>query len=754
MKGKQPQRSGRSSRVPSSSMKRLRPAPRMVIERIELFDLSQTDAAMRVCIGSINGRRSVLVRWAPHDVNWRALRKGAAWSVGRSVATTAADVLAFAKQATEAGVDERQSHAISSALIQVRSSVEEEAKIDASWLSEVRRLEVYRAPSRRVRPAPATRVSVARAQAIRCTNDRTSGQTTYEYVLQLDLCNAEAESTADTTTRAFVTWAAAAGWEGLSEAVRAVAGRHVDLRAGHDEDAAFDLARDLLAAGLPPRALPGLVAELREAFGALLEGRCYAAVPPYAEMLRRVSRYECQPPAPLPTWGGKPMNVYAGVTYMHPLGGNGTKGHLLERQALAFGLDSIRFSKGSFVASDRHGKSVNFRWSRSPISSSVALALCTHKEGTRACLARHDVPVPEGRLFANGEFAAALEFADTIGYPVVCKPAAGVRGIGVVANIQNADELRDAFGLFSASHLADDDFIVEKHIKGGDYRIIVIEGEVVAAILREPASVVGDGHSNVAELIMRKNVVRRMNPHLWPRPVKYGEAMRYQLKRAGLGLESVPAKGRLVLLSNTASLSQGGDSIDVLDEMHPSIKASAVAAVDAVPGLRYCGVDYLIEDHTRPIGEQEAGICELNAHAALGNCEYPMFGTPREVAEAFFLKTAERSGLAVAERPAKRLCLRLDVRGKVTGVGFRAWLKRYADRFGVTGIVRNVGKRRVEAVVCGPTDPVTAIAAAAVLGPRRALPTSVRTTQMPLQGFEGFEIKPTGTADERSVVAR
>ena len=733
-------------------------ATRVVTERIELFELGRLDAAMRVRIVADGQPSKVVVRWA-HDVVWEALCAGAAWCVGRSVALTAADLLQFAEQATAAGVDPRQSQALAGALIQIRAGVAESVDIDASWLSGVRRLEVFRALPVQLRRAEATPVSVERAQAIRCTNDRRSGQPSYEYVLQLDLCRVADDSVTDDSVaadaaRAVVTWAADAGWDGLSDAVRTILGSQVDLVPGRGEDAAFDLARDLLGAGLPPRALPALVMELGDAFGALLDGRRHASVPPYSEMLRRVSRYECHPPAPLPTWGGKPMNVFEGVTYMHPLGGNGTKGHLLERQALAFGLDSIRFSKGSFIASDRHGKSVNFRWSRSPISSSVALALCTHKEGTRACLARHGVPVPEGRLFANGDFAAALEFADTIGYPVVCKPASGVRGIGVVANIQNTDELRDAFGLFSASHLADDDFIVEKHIKGGDYRIIVIEGEVVAAILREPASVVGDGHSNVAELIMRKNVVRRMNPHLWPRPVKYGEAMRYQLKRAGLRLESVPAQGQLVLLSNTASLSQGGDSIDVLDEMHPSIKDSAVAAVNAVPGLRYCGVDYLIEDHTRAIGEQEAGICELNAHAALGNCEYPMFGTPREVAEAFFLKTAERSGLAVAERPAEQLCLRLDVRGKVTGVGYRAWLKRYADRFGVTGLVRNVSKRRVEAIVCGPTDPVTAIAAAAVLGPRSALPTSVRTTQMPLQGIEGFEIAPTATAHERGVAAR
>jgi len=716
------------------------------IERIELYELEAHEATMRVFVSTSGARRHAWVRWAD-GAPWAALCVGAAWFAGRAVdlrdEVAADEILRLVQSATEAGVDARQAEALARALMAVRAGWFEASSQVPPPLAETLRLEVFTAAADASRPASAREVTVERAQAIRCNRGRRAEGSVYEFVLQLDV-----RDEAGAAERAVVTWSADAGWERLAAAAGGIHGFRLRAWQGRSEEAALEVAAHMLNAGLTGPILPALTVELRAALEGLETGERHQPLLPYADMLPRVSRYTCYPPAPLPTWRGKPLNVFEGVTYMHPLGGDGTKGHLLERQALAFGLETVRFSKGSFVAFDRQGRSVNFRWSRSPISSAVALGLCTHKDGTRACLARHGVPVPEGRMFANGDFEAAVRFASDIGYPVVCKPAAGVRGIGVVANIADEAQLRDAFRLFSASQLGDDDFIVEKHVKGSDYRIIVIDGEVVAAILREPASVVGDGRSNVAELIMLKNVVRRMNPHLWPRPVMYGEAMRYRLTRAGLSLASVPAAGQLVYLTNTASLSQGGDSIDVLDEMHPSIKASAVAAVLAVPGMRYCGVDYLIEDHTRPIDAQEAGICELNAHAALGNCEYPMFGTPREVARVFFLKAAEVRGLEVAAEPAARLCLRLDVRGKVTGVGFRRWLQRYAERFGVTGTVRNVGQRRLEAIVCGPTDPVTAMAAAVVLGPRRAMPTSVRTTQLPLRDFEGFEILQDDLPDD------
>jgi D-alanine-D-alanine ligase-like ATP-grasp enzyme/acylphosphatase len=462
---------------------------------------------------------------------------------------------------------------------------------------------------------------------------------------------------------------------------------------------------------------------------------------PYETIVDRITDYVTLPPPAEPTGAaGEKPNVYDEVPYLQPLGPNGTKGHLLEREALALGLSTTRFSKGAFVATDGLHDPLVFKWSRSPLSSAVSLALCTHKEATRMRLNRAGVPVPKGRTFANRDYTSAREYAKRIGYPVVVKPAMGVRGIGVVANIQDEHELDLAFQQLEDSKLGNQDFIVEQHVTGRDYRIVVVGDEVIAAILREPASVVGDGQNSVAELLISKNLARRLNPHLWGRPIKYDDAARYQLERAGLTLESVPEPGQQVLLSNTCSLSQGGDSIDVLDEMHPSIKEACVKAVKAVPGLAFCGVDFLLEDHTKPIGEQQAGICELNAHAAIGNCEYPLYGAPRQVARTFMQECVRQFNLVAHDQRADRLALKLTIRGRVTGVGYRMWMQRRAETFGVTGWVRNVNDRTVEAVLVGDTPAASALAAAAVLGPKNALPTSVSTVHVVPPDVNSFQI--------------
>lgn len=47
--------------------------------------------------------------------------------------------------------------------------------------------------------------------------------------------------------------------------------------------------------------------------------------------------------------------------------------------------------------------------------------------------------------------------------------------------------------------------------------------------------------------------------------------------------------------------------------------------------------------------------------------------------------------------------------GLVQGVGFRWWVKRAADREGLTGHVRNLWDGSVEALVQGPADRVDAM---------------------------------------------
>lgn len=419
-------------------------------------------------------------------------------------------------------------------------------------------------------------------------------------------------------------------------------------------------------------------------------------------------------------------NYYPEEKYLQPVGAIGSKARLLQKAALLAGFNTVQYSKSAFSIADADGKTLFVHGSATPLNSAAAKAICNHKETTRLILQREGIPVPQGRSFGSGDFETAGRYAKQLGFPVVVKPAMGTMGIGVKSGIQNPEELELAFAHFASSRLADQGFIVEKHVYGEEYRIIVIGDEVIAAVCREPASVIGDGVHTVAELVLRKNHFRRTNPQLGSSPIKYSSDTTHVLSEQNLTLGDVPEKDQRVPLSSSSNISQGGDSRELLDRLHPSIIEASIQAVKAVPGLNYCGVDFLLEDPSKPLDEQSAGICELNAQAATGTAEYPLYGTPRPVPQRAFEKCIEMFDLSASPpEDMSRVSLRLKIRGRVTGVGYRDWFVRWAREFSVVGTVRNTGPRAVEVELMGESLAVAALSAAAISGPSRAKPTSV-----------------------------
>lgn len=424
-------------------------------------------------------------------------------------------------------------------------------------------------------------------------------------------------------------------------------------------------------------------------------------------------------------------NAYADANYIAPIGAYATHGHIVEREALAYGLNSWRFTKASFVAATPNGKEIlPFRRSRWPLSGVAAASIAKNKEATRILLRRAGCPVPEGRTFSGGDRQGALDFAARIGYPVVVKPAEGSMGVGVVANIQSSLELQTAFDMLARTVHGEDDFIVESHIRGGDYRVMVIGNEVVAAVRRRPASVVGDGIQTVGQLMTGKNVERQGNPHLGLLRIPWNEATAHELRKSGYGFDDIVRAGERVQLSSTSNLTQGGDSIEILEELHPSIRLEAVRAVRAVPGMEYCGVDFLLEDHTQPLDSQDGAICELNVMAALPVGEYPAYGESRPLAEKFIQECAKVFDFEIHDERAEQLQLELTICGGVNHVGYQQWFARRATKFGLAGWIRETGKRELQARLKGPTAPVTALVTAAILGPPKATPESVFTKQV------------------------
>jgi len=86
--------------------------------------------------------------------------------------------------------------------------------------------------------------------------------------------------------------------------------------------------------------------------------------------------------------------------------------------------------------------------------------------------------------------------------------------------------------------------------------------------------------------------------------------------------------------------------------------------------------------------------------------------------------------------------LRLEIRGRVQGVGYRWAMVEQARRLGLCGWVRNRRDGSVEAMVAGPADAVEQMVVWARQGPRSAVVSAVDVFAD--QGnFDAFEQRPT-----------
>jgi len=297
--------------------------------------------------------------------------------------------------------------------------------------------------------------------------------------------------------------------------------------------------------------------------------------------------------------------------------------------AVARGIPIRRLTDGSLVQFGWGSQQRRIQAAETDTTSAIAESIAQDKDLTKSLLHAAGVPVPMGRPAKTLDEAWAI--AQEVGLPVVVKPQDGNQGKGVSVNITD----RQAFDNAYATAERYGTVMVEKFLPGHDYRLLVVGNKLVAAARREPPLVVGDGKHTVRQLVDQVNAdPRRGDGHSTSlTKIRFDDIAIGRLRAQDLEPESVPAKGRRVILRNNANLSTGGTATDVTDDVHPEVAARVVAAAQMV-GVDICGVDVVCESVSRPLEEQNGGIVEVNAAPGLRMHISPSFGKGRDVGNA------------------------------------------------------------------------------------------------------------------------
>lgn len=259
-------------------------------------------------------------------------------------------------------------------------------------------------------------------------------------------------------------------------------------------------------------------------------------------------------------------------------------------------------------------------------TSAIAEGIASDKALTKELLQMCGVPVPEGQEVNNVD--EAWEAAQDIGLPVVVKPVDGNHGRGVFTNLTTREDIETAYAVAVEEGSG---VVVERFIPGNEHRLLVVGKRMVAAARGDIACVTGDGKHTVQDLIELQinSDPRRGSQEDHPlNVIRIDSAARLELKRQGMTADSVPDAGKTVVIQRN-----GNVSIDVTDQVHPSVAQAAVLAAQVV-GLDIAGIDLVASDISQPLQEQGGAIVEVNAGPGLLMHLKPSEGQAQPVGQA------------------------------------------------------------------------------------------------------------------------
>lgn len=272
------------------------------------------------------------------------------------------------------------------------------------------------------------------------------------------------------------------------------------------------------------------------------------------------------------------------------------------------------------------------------------------KDFAKFFMKKRGYPVAEGITIFSNEWAKivkskrtifyAVKYARKLGFPVIVKPNSKSQGADVFL-VWNKKEL--ILALRKIFRGGEKVAIIEQYLPGKDYRIVVLDGEIISAYERIPLSVVGDGKNSIINLLKKKQSF--FNSTGRDTRINFKDLrIKLKLKRQGYTFKSIPEKGEQIFLLDNANLSAGGDSVDVTNTIDKSFKKIAIELTRDM-GLRMAGVDLMIRegDITKDSKNCLYYIIEINAAPGLDH--YVTTGkSQQKKVEAMYLKVLKALG--------------------------------------------------------------------------------------------------------------
>lgn len=291
---------------------------------------------------------------------------------------------------------------------------------------------------------------------------------------------------------------------------------------------------------------------------------------------------------------------------------------IIAREARHRGIHvRIENAEKGFLHLSHGGRELSTRESLSELTSAVAMSRCDDKHLTQQLLRSAKLCVPAQRLVDDSEDDLAfIEQYKT----VVVKPLRGEQGNGVAVELSDHNAIQLAI---ERAKRVCEEVLLEEHCVGKDLRIVVINGEAIAAAERKPPVITGTGNHSVRQLIEFASR-RREAATDGEATIPLDQETERCIAAAGFTFDDIPPEGTSLTVRKTANLHTGGTLIDVTSNLHPALASAAIKAAEIID-IPVVGIDMLVPDSSEP----NYVIIEANERPGLANHE------PQPTAERF-----------------------------------------------------------------------------------------------------------------------
>ena len=255
------------------------------------------------------------------------------------------------------------------------------------------------------------------------------------------------------------------------------------------------------------------------------------------------------------------------------------------------------------------GRAIVCRESLTELTSAIAMSRCADKAITHQLVKSVGIRVPNQHIVAGNQ--SDLEFLNEYDC-VVVKPADNEQGRGISLKIQDEKSLREAIVL---AKKYSDKVIIEEFVEGMDLRLIVINYEMVAAAIRKPPEIIGDGKLKIDDLI-KKQSRRRSAATQGESTIPIDKETYNCIESQGFNMGHIPNNGEVLMVRRTANLHTGGTIHDVTAKLHPELKKAAILTAKTIK-IPVVGVDFMVSSPEKP----QYYFIEANERPGLANHE-------------------------------------------------------------------------------------------------------------------------------------